>query len=92
MRRIPALHKEGVIDVSVRMFCESVRDGLDACGHGDEDAKRKLVVSHVEKVVFDHGKVTLRGSVPVRIKAYENLDQTLETSKLKFKIEGQIRR
>jgi hypothetical protein len=58
----------------------SLPGSLSACS--DFDANRQFLLDYVERVIFDHYKVTLVGSVP--------LQTVLESSELPFRIEGQI--
>ncbi|HEX2462750.1 MAG TPA: hypothetical protein VHJ58_21605, partial [Vicinamibacterales bacterium] len=53
---------------------------FEACT--DFDAKRQFLVDHVERVIYDHYKVTIVGSVPVQSASGE--------TKLQFRIEGEI--
>lgn len=90
LQSIPTLHKQDVVDASIRQFCESVRTGLVA--GSDDDNRRRLVKDHIEKVVYDHGCVALLGSVPIKHKVYEDQDQASDASRIQFKIEGRIQR
>jgi site-specific DNA recombinase len=90
LRRIPALHKKDLVDASIRQFCESVQAGL-AAGN-DDDTLRKLVKDHIGKIIYDHGRVIVLGSVPIRLRSREDAGQESEANKLPFKIEGAIKR
>jgi len=59
---------------AIQQFCATGRRGSRACA--DLDAKRAFLRDHVERIVFDHGKVTfsvapaqgaVQGSLPFRI-------------------------
>lgn len=71
---------EDFVDASVRQFCATAKARLQACS--DFDANRQFLVDHVERVIFDHYKVTVVGSVPVQTAS--------ETTKLPFRIEGTV--
>jgi len=45
-------------------FCATGRARFEACA--DLDAKRAFLRDHVERIVFDHGKVTILGSLPLQ--------------------------
>jgi hypothetical protein len=53
----------GVVAASVQQFCATARARFEACA--DFDAKRAFLRDHVERIVFDHGKVTILGSLPL---------------------------
>jgi site-specific DNA recombinase len=55
---------EDFVDASIRQFCASARARFMACA--DDDAKRQFLVDHIERVVYDHYKVTILGSVPAQ--------------------------
>ena len=71
---------EDFVDASVRQFCASAKARFQACA--DFDAQRQFLVDHVERVIYDHYKVTIAGSVPVQAASGD--------SKLPFRIEGEI--
>jgi hypothetical protein len=74
---------EDVVDASIRQFCASARARFEACA--DLDAKRQFLSDHVEKMVFNHGKITITGSVPVQGAAPAQ-------AKLPFRIEREVNR
>ncbi|MGB0757450.1 MAG: recombinase family protein [Patescibacteria group bacterium] len=90
IQKIPVLHKKSVIDVSVRQYCELLKAQLEKCT--DFETKRQFMLDHVEKIVFVNDHVTLHGFVPVKLKAYEDPDQPSEASKIRFCVEGKIKR
>ena len=47
------------------------------------------VLDYTEKIVYSEDRVILYGSVPVKLKAYENSDLA-EASKLEFKLSDRI--
>ena len=83
--------KEGVLRASredgqknnvtpnVSQFCSTARSRFEACA--DFDAKRAFLHDHVERIVFDHGKVVILGSLPL---------QGAAQGKLPFRIEGKV--
>jgi hypothetical protein len=72
--------QEDFVDASVRQFCATAKARLQSCT--TEDDKRTFLLDHVERVIYDHYRVALIGSVPV---------QTVSgTSKLPFRMEGVI--
>lgn len=44
------------------------------------------------KIIYSNDEVTVCGSVPVKLKAYEDPDQHTEVSKIDFNIPGEITR
>jgi hypothetical protein len=73
---------EDFVDASVRQFCASARARFEACA--DFDAKRRFLLNHIERVIYNRYKVTIAGSVPVQSASGE--------TKLQFRIEGEIDR
>jgi Recombinase zinc beta ribbon domain len=71
------------VGISIRQFCGNAQVRFEACN--DFDTRRQFLVDHVERVIYNHSKVTIVGSVPV---ASVSGVQT----KLQFRIEGQIDR
>lgn len=67
------------VAASVRQFCIAARARFEACA--DFDAKRAFLRDYVEQIVFDHGKVTILGSVTLEGAAQ---------AKVPFRIEGKI--
>jgi hypothetical protein len=57
----------------------------------DFDSKREFLQKHIEQVTFTSGDVIVAGFVPIRLKAYENPDQSSELSKIGFKLQGKVR-
>jgi hypothetical protein len=76
-----------VVDASIKQHCETVRVRLNKCNNFD--AKRKFVLDYIEKIVYSDDHITVHGSVPVKLKAYEN-SELAEASKLEFKIRDRI--
>jgi hypothetical protein len=64
---------------SIRHFCASARTRFEACA--DFDAKREFLRDHVERIVFNHGKLAIFGSVPL---------QGAPQRSLPFRIDGAI--
>jgi hypothetical protein len=71
------------VGISIRQFCANAQARFEGCT--DFDTRRQFLVDHVERVIYNHSKVTIIGSVPV---ASISAGQT----KLQFRIEGQIDR
>jgi len=71
---------EDFVDASIRQFCATGNARLQACA--DFDEKRQFLMDHVERVIFNRYKITIMGSVPVRLPSGETT--------LKFRIEGEI--
>ena len=71
----------GVVATSVQQFCATARARFEACA--DLDAKRAFLRDHVERIVFDHGKVTIFGSLPL---------QGAMQGRLPFRIEGEVQK
>jgi len=69
----------GVAAASVRQFCATARARFEACA--DLEAKRAFLRDHVERIVFDYGKVTILGSLPL---------QGAMQGRLPFRIEGEV--
>jgi site-specific DNA recombinase len=75
--------REDMLDASIRQFCTNARARFEACA--DLDAKRQFLRDHVEKMVFNRGKITITGSVPIQGVAPSQ-------AKLPFRIEGEVNR
>jgi hypothetical protein len=86
IQRIPALHKKEVIDVSLRIFCETARARFERCD--SFDTKRQFCLDFIEEILYDHGKVTVKGFVPIKLQAYIDPDQTSDASKIEFSIQN----
>jgi site-specific DNA recombinase len=71
---------EGFVDASIRQFCANANVRFQASA--DFDAKRQFLVDHFEGVIFNRGKVTITGSVPMQAASGE--------TKLQFRIKGEI--
>jgi hypothetical protein len=71
------------VGISIRQFCATAQARFEGCT--DFDTRRQFLVDHVERVIYNHSKVTIVGSVPVA-------SVSAATSKLQFRIEGQIDR
>ncbi|ANV99354.1 hypothetical protein LMTR13_03335 [Bradyrhizobium icense] len=72
-----------VLGASIRHFCATARVRFEECA--DFDAKRRFLRDHIDRIMFNHGKIALVGSVPLGSVA------TKETE-LHFRIEGEIDR
>jgi site-specific DNA recombinase len=74
---------ENFLDASIRHFCATARARFEECA--EFDAKRQFLRGHVERIFFDHGKVTIVGNVGVPSPATNEKE-------LQFRIEGEIDR
>jgi site-specific DNA recombinase len=73
-------HHEDLVDASVRQFCASASARFQAST--DLDTKRQFLLDHIERVSYDHYKVTVVGSIPI---------QALSgNTKLHFQIKSEI--
>jgi hypothetical protein len=72
--RVQGLRED--VAASVRRFCATARAQFEGCT--DFASKRQFLRDHIEAVIFDHGRITVVGSV--------------NDLKLPFRIEGQIDR
>lgn len=90
IKRIPLLHKQEVIDVSIKQYCEMLKIKFEKCL--DFETKRQFLMEYIEKIVYWNDKVELHGSVPVKLKTYEDRGQTTELAKIEFCIKDTIER
>lgn len=88
IKNVPLLHKKEVVDLNIRKFCANAKAKLEKANNNA--SKRQFLLEHVEKVVYLNYKVTIHGSVPIKLSAYEDPDQTSSASKIEFKIAGEI--
>jgi hypothetical protein len=54
---------EDFVDASVRQFCATAKARWYECTN--DEMRRQFLLDFVERVVFDHYKVTVIGSVPI---------------------------
>jgi len=85
---IPLLHKKEVVDLNVRQFCDSAKAQFEKCANFE--SKRQFLLEHIEKVTYLKYGVTIHGSAPIKLRAYEDPDQTSEVSKIPFQIENML--
>ena len=52
------------------------------------DDQRQFLVEHVERVIYDHYRVTVIGSVPIKMQLSNS--QEIETRKIAFCLRGEI--
>lgn len=94
LRRIPLLHKPEIVDASVREFCERARMRLDTCK--ELSTTRQFLLDYGLKVTYraeaQRLKVILHGTMPVKLKAYDDPDQPTEASTIEFRIERMMSR
>jgi hypothetical protein len=85
VRALPLLHKES-IEVSIRRLADAARARLDCCKSFED--KRQFLADFVERVVYERYRVTVVGSVPIRMQT--SAAREIETRKLSFSISGEI--
>jgi hypothetical protein len=57
------LQHDDFVDAGIQQFCANAKARSDACT--DFDTKRRFLVDHVERVIYDRSTVRIVGSVPV---------------------------
>jgi|CXWK01.1.fsa_nt_gi hypothetical protein len=82
LKTIPSLHRKDDVEISIRRFCDNAKARLDKCS--DFESKRKFLLDHIEKVIYNKYKVTLLGWIPIMS---QNNDSG---AKISFKIEDEI--
>ncbi len=90
IKQIPLLHKTEVVNTSIQQFCQNAKLLFEKLN--SFESKRQFLLDHIEKIVFFDDETTVVGSVPVRLKAYDDPDQPTEVSKIEFRISGKITR
>jgi len=90
IKQIPDLHKKDIVEVSVQQFCDSVKSRLAICD--SPEVKRQFLQDYIEKIIYDRSQVTLIGSVPIKLQAYDDPDQPSDASKIGFSIIAEITR
>jgi hypothetical protein len=90
LKQVPSLHKEEIIEASIKRYCESVRSRLNLC-NGSEKT-REFLKDYVQEVIYNNTVVSVIGSIPIQLKAYDDPDQSSDASKIEFIIEGKIKR
>jgi hypothetical protein len=88
LKKIPLLHKKEIIDMSIKQYCDNAKTRFDRVI--DFDTKRQFILDYVEKIVYQNNKVEIHGSVPIKLKAYE--ESNSELAKIEFCIKGVISR
>jgi hypothetical protein len=82
---LPLLYVES-IEPSIRQFCDIARVRFERCATFDD--KRRFLVDHVDRVIYDHYRVTVVGSVPIKMQFGNS--QEIETRKIAFCLRGEI--
>lgn len=82
LKKIPLLHKKEVIDVSIEQYCDNAKTRFERCI--DFETKRRFILDYIEKIIYENGKVEIHGSVPIKLKAYEDENQNTELAKIEF--------
>jgi hypothetical protein len=85
VRGLPLLHTES-IEPSIQQFCDIARARFERFAAFDD--KRQFLVDHVERVIYHHYRVTVIGSVPIKMQLSNS--QEIETRKLAFCLRGEI--
>lgn len=83
LQTIPLLHKKELVEMSIRQFCDNAKIRLEKCR--DFASKRDFLLDHIEQIIYQRSKVSIIGSVPVRVS--DRSDQS-DTSKIEFRIES----
>ena len=68
-------------------FCERARQRSEACA--DFDAKRQFLAEHIERIIYNHYKVTVVGTIPLSESTQPESDRT-EPKGAAFRIDGEI--
>jgi site-specific DNA recombinase len=87
VKGIPVLHQKS-IDAAIRQFCHTAKLRFDKTV--DFDAKRRFLLDHVERVIYERYKVVVIGSVPVKALGSETGNEPEQVRKLEYRVEGQI--
>jgi hypothetical protein len=82
---LPLLHKESA-ECSIWQFCGIARVQFEHCTTFDD--KRQFLVEHVERIIYDRCRVTVIGSVPVKMQIGKS--EEIEIRKLAFCLRGEI--
>src|SRR5215471_4509967 len=82
---LPLLHVES-IEPSIRQFCDIARARFQRCTTFDD--KRQFLVDYVERVIYDRYRVTVIGSVPIKMQLSNS--QEIETRKLHFAFAAKV--
>ncbi len=90
LKQVPNLHDEEIIEVSIKRYCESVRSRLNLCNNSEKT--REFLKDYITKVIYNNTSVTVVGSIPIKLKAYDDPDQVSDASKIQFRVEGKIKR
>ena len=85
VKRIPILHSKDVIDVSLRIFCETVKARFEKCTNFE--TKRQFLLDFIEEVIYGHGKITVKGFVPIQRNVTPDSDQAEENNMIEFNVE-----
>ena len=82
---LPLLHTES-IEQSIWQFCSIARVRFERCTRFDD--KQQFLADFVERVVYDRYRVTVIGSVPIKMQFGNS--QKIEVRKLSFCLRGEI--
>jgi site-specific DNA recombinase len=84
----PLLDQRDAVEAGIAQFCEDARARLKR--GRDFVSKRQFLLDHVEKVTFIDDRVTIHGSVALKLTATSRASAEMEASKLEFRISDQI--
>jgi len=82
---LPLLHTES-IEPSIRHFSDIARVRFERCATFDD--KRQFLADHVERAIYDRYRVTVIGSVTIKMQLSNS--QEVETRKIAFCLRGEI--
>jgi site-specific DNA recombinase len=88
MQSTSLLDRQDTVEAGIAQFCENARARLKRCR--DFASKRQFLLDHVEKVTFIDDRVTIHGSVALKLTTTSRELAETETSKLEFRISDQI--
>ncbi|MFA5127247.1 MAG: recombinase family protein [Patescibacteria group bacterium] len=88
INKMPRLHKKQVIETSVKQFYEVAKTRFEQATNFN--TKREFLLDYIDKIVFLNKKITLYGSLPIKLKAYNDPNQPSKVSKIDFLIEDKI--
>lgn len=83
VRQIPSIHKDDVVEASIKQFCRTAQLRFEKSI--DFDTKRQFFLDYIDKVVYFEDQIAIHGSVPI-----ERGTDGEEQGKIEFKIPGKI--
>ena len=88
MQSTSLLDQRDTVEAAIAQFCEDARVRHKRCR--DFASKRQFLLDHVEKVTFIDDRVTIHGSVALKLTTTSRELAETETSKLEFRISDLI--